>query len=738
MTRLFPVLCHAALACAPIVVAAQSEQPEPDSSAPSLTAMRLLENESIALDGLLTEPVWGRAQSTVRFVQQEPNEGAEASQRSLVRVVFDSEALYIGARLEDTEPGRILGYQKERDAGLGSDDRFMWILDTFADGRSAYFFETNPAGLMGDGLLRLGSGRGLNKSWDGIWEARVTVSDFGWSVEARIPFRTLNFDPESSFWGINFQRTIRRDNEELLWSGHRLNQGLFRPIHAGRLLGLSGTSQGVGLELTPYVVGALRRSETMEDDNVGDVGIDLNYSLTPSLRAALTVNTDFAEVEVDQRRVNLTRFPLFFPERRDFFLEGSSVYRFAGANGANPFFSRRIGLDDDGTPVPIQFGLRLGGQAGDYDLGLMQVRTGSNDTAPTEDFTVARLRRNFWAQSSLGAIYTRRSGSNESDLVDDELVDRHTVGMDLDLFTSTFMGDKNLQFEAFMVTHNAALQNDSDDLWDRSVRGVRINFPNETIRAHSSYREYGKGYDPAVGFVARNGFRRLQPSFTFAPRPDGWSPIRQFEFGVFFEFLFSLDNRLLTRNLRFEFFQLSFDSGDGIALSYNTRFEKLDDSFEIVDEVIIPIGDYDFNEFEVNFESADQRRISAELGYASGSFWTGDRRQWEAELTLRPMAGLEISADIERNEITLPTVSFDTQLVRQRTEWHLSPWASVTSIVQYDDVSRLTGWFARLRWILKPGSDLFFVYTQNWTREDGLFRTLEKAASAKMNYTHRF
>ena len=384
-----------------------------------LEGIRIPDNLSINLDGRLDEEAWSLATPISDFTQQYPVEGGVPSERTEIRVVFSGDDLFIGVMLYD-DPSGILAYQKRRDAGLGTDDRFMWILDTFLDGRTGYFFEINAAGLMGDGLITGSGGRGsggggMQKSWDGIWETRVARRSDGWSAEIRIPFRTLNFDPNLDSWGINFQRTIRRRQEEILWRGYRRNQGVFQPIHAGRLTGLGDLSQGIGLEATPYAVGGWRTqpADIVATTYPGDMGVDVGYSLTPSLRAAVSMNTDFAEVEVDQRRVNLTRFPLRFPERRDFFLEGSGVFSFAPRNGAQPYFSRDIGLVG-GQPIPVNYGARLGGQAGQYELGFLQVGTGAvlPDTltgfngSPRENFTVARIRRSFLEQSTIGVIYT--------------------------------------------------------------------------------------------------------------------------------------------------------------------------------------------------------------------------------------------------------------------------------------------------------------------------------------------
>jgi len=716
---------------------AQSDGPDEKRT---VAAFALSEDEEVRLDGRLDEPFWDRVLPADNFLQREPLESAPATERTEVRIAYDRSSLYIGATLYDREPAGVLANQKQRDGDLHSDDRFMLILDTFLDGRTAYYFETNPAGMMGDGLIRVSARDGLNMSWDGIWEAQVSRGDYGWSAEIEIPFRTLNFDPRSDTWGINFQRTIRRRNEEALWSGWRLNQSLFRPVFAGRLTGLNGMSQGLGLEVKPYGAASWKK---VTDDETGqlytetpaDVGADLTYSVTPSLRASLTVNTDFAEVEVDQRRVNLTRFPLQFPEQRDFFLEGSSVFAFAPINGVNPYFSRRIGLVE-GDPIPIVYGARLSGQSGRNDIGFLHVRTGRKDIYAQEDFTVGRFKRNFFSQSSVGVIYTRRAtGDLESAAAPP---DRHTAGVDLDLYTSRFLGDKNLQFEAFYVHTTKTEHGDVSTAWDRSARGIRINFPNDLWRVHCSYREFGDNYDPAVGFVRRNGFRRVQPSAYYAPRPESISFVRQFRFGTMFEYLTDLQNQLLTRRVELTLLDIRFESGDDLNFQVNSRYERLDEEFEISDGIVIPVGDYIFNDFEVSFRSASQRAVSTDIEYLRGKFWSGDRTGLELELTVRPASGIRISADWEQNKVSLPEGEFDTKLARLNGDWQLSPWISATGIVQYDNVSKSYGLYSRFRWILQPGSDLYFVYTHNWLSEVHGLLTLSRAATTKINYTHRF
>lgn len=745
------VLPHAGLSVLSLVVAllvtAEAGAQEADggqndtqpAGASILRAATVPAGQGIDLDGYLGESAWQTATPTTEFRQQEPDEGAEPTEGTEIRVLIDGMALYIGAMFFD-DPDGILAYQKRRDEGLGSDDRFMWILDTFQDGRTGYFFEINPAGLMGDGLLS--GGGGVNKAWDGVWEARVQRLENGWSAEIRIPWSTLNFDPESDTWGVNFQRTIRRKQEEILWSGHRRTEGLFRPVHAGRLTDLTDMSQGIGLEVKPYIVAGWTRQTTLAEPTSypRDVGLDVGYSVTPSLRAAASFNTDFAEVEVDQRRVNLTRFPLRFPEQRDFFLEGSGVFSFASRNGVEPYFSRRIGLRN-GNPVPVQFGTRLGGQAGRYEIGVLQVGTDDHLGVGGEDFTVARVKRQFFEESTIGAIYTRRAGG--ADIQGTRPADNHTAGIDLDFRTSRFLGDKNLQVDGFFVWNSNPEPTVDRAVSDLSARGFRIDFPNDIWQMHLSYREFGSLYDPAVGFVTRNGFRRVEPNVTWRPRPDiSW--IRQFEFGTQFRYLESIDTgRPEERQWRFDILGIDFENSADFDFGVTRQFEYLDRAFAISDGIVIQPGEYWTWEWEVSGGTPSQEPMSLDASLGGGSFWNGDRFGYELEFGYRPTAGVELGLEYERNDVALPQGAFDTNLFRLNTAWDISPWSSVTGSVQYDDVSEIVGLFLKTRWIIAPGNDLYVVYTQNWqslraNQLDRHFTTLSQGGSTKLNYTFRF
>ncbi len=762
-------VCLSSLCVTPTVA---QETSSANGDKPSIAAIQIEQGESVDLDGRVNESFWRRETPASGFLQENPNEGADATEVTEVYVAYDSDNLYIGAVLHDSDPDGIIAYQKERDAFLMTDDRFMWILDTFLDGRTGYFFEINPAGLMGDGLLGGGGGHrggggggggggmfggfGVNKSWDGIWEARVDRNGDGWSAEIRIPFRTLNFNPEQDTWGINFQRTVRRKQEESRWTGYRRNQQFTRPVHAGRLTGLQGMSQGIGLEAVPYALAGWRHMPNGEDDTdyPVDAGIDVSYNITPSLRAAATVNTDFAEVESDERRVNLTRFPLFFPEKRDFFLEGSGVYSFSPRSGVTPYFSRNIGLYE-GEPVPVLYGGRLGGQIGRNEIGVVHVHTDSDvmidDTDTTqiqpEDFTVVRVKRTIGEQSTIGAMYTRRATA--ADEAGNAPIDRHTIAADVDFFTSRFLGDKNFQFEAFFVGHTNPVEQGTSWLEEitashLTARGIRINYPNDVWQIHTSYREIGDGFDPAVGFTRRTGLRRVQPTVMFAPRPKDLLGIRQLRWRVQFEYLMNMDWTRETQKTDITLLGLNFHSGDWFNFEVTHLRDSLDFDFEIHDGVTVPMGDYETLSWQAFIMTASNRKLSTRLRASGGEFWSGTKKEYSVDLTFRPVPGISLETEYEWNSVSLPQGDFTTNVIRTDAKWQMSPWMSFTNNVQYDDVTDIVGLFAKFRWIITPGSELFLVYTHNWQNmDDALFdrfrlTTLSQGATTKLNYTYRF
>ena len=723
------------------VATAQGQQ----DGRPIITAVPLGIEERIALDGILDEPVWQRAQPAANFIQQDPAFGEPATEPTEVRIAFDHERLYMGVICFDSEPDKLLGFQRRRDEFLSADDRFMWVLDTYLDARSGYYFEINPSGLMGDSLM--GSSGANNRQWDGIWTAKVRRSEIGWSAEIEIPFRTLNFDPNAEAWGINFQRTVRRKNEESLWTGIPRNQGLRRLANAGRLEGIREASQGKGLEVKPYLLGTAVSAPVRGQNyfvRQKELGLDVFYSPTPRLRANLTLNTDFAQTEVDSRQVNLTRFSLFFEEKRDFFLEGAGFFDFVSNNTFEsdirvyPYFSRRVGLSENREPQQILFGTTLTGQIGQQDIGLMHVRTGEDEDRGLagDDFTVARVKRRIFSQSFWGGIFTRKDPRGNGGAL-------YTMGLDTLLSTRRFLGSKNLEFSGYLVGTSAA----AGASGDRLSFGGEINFPNDPWDSAFAFREVQPNFDPAVGFVTRRSgtnspraYRRYNPEVSYNYRPTDHPWIRSLSFGADLEIQTDLENQLLTRIVEFKAFQINGHSGDNFTATITRNHERLENDFEIHDGVVLPIGnEYGFTRYQLSAQTASQRIIALQPEVEFGNFFSGTRLDYSLNLTLRARTGVIVYTVAEWNRIDLPEGRFQTRLFRLTPEWQFSPWIALVNSLQYDSVSRVLGWQSRFRWIVQPGDNFYFVYNHNW-RDDPVLgmETLERRASAKIIYTHRF
>lgn len=721
---------------------ALAQQAAPQPAEPRTVAAAPLEpGETVVIDGKLDEPVWQRAVPAGEFVQVEPNNGTTPTERTEVRLAFDGNAFYMGVTCYDSDPNNWLGYQRRRDEFLGADDRFMWTIDTFLDARSGYFFETNPSGLVADSLMGV---NGDNRAWDGIWDIHVSRSEIGWTIEVEIPFRTLNFDPNGDTWGINFQRTVRRKNEEMIWSGWARNQGLRRMTNAGRVTGLRNVSQGRGLDIKPY--GLLlaeaspgRGQRSMKSDP--SAGVDIFYNPTPGFRANLTINTDFAQTEVDQRQVNLTRYSLFFPEKRDFFLDGAIFFDFASPRGGdfqrgggdlliNPFFSRRIGLSDAGTPHKINYGTKLTGQLGGQDVGLLHVRTGEDEGLTGEDFTAARIKHRMLRQSYVGAIYTRRDpAASGTDA-------RHTTGLDFRVATSQFRGSQNLELSGwFLHATRPGLRSGN------SAFGVTLEYPNDRWNARVDAREVQENFDPAVGFVTRRNYRRYTPGLYFGPRPRNSRFIRQYMFGGNIDVQTTLGNDLLVRSLDLTAFQVNFQSQDFFGIWISDENERLDRPFAISRGITLPQGaEYTFTRFRVGGQTANRRKLALGGRFEAGDFYSGTRREIAANLTLRLRAGYIVYLNNEWNRVRLPEGRFSTRLYRVIGETQFSPWMALVNNVQYDSVSGVVGWQSRFRWIVRPGSDLYVVYNHNWLDDPvrDRFATLDRRFASKVLYTHRF
>ena len=699
--------------------------------------------DAITIDGVLDEPIWSATPTIGNLIQRQPEPGTVPSERTDVRLLYDDGHLYIGVTAYDSEPHRVIGTQMARDASLNSDDRVEILIDTFRDQRSAFYFATNPAGALVDGLT-FANGE-LNTEWDAIWHVRTRRTDEGWVAEFSIPFKSLSFPADRSVWGFNFSRNVFRKLEDIRWSGARLQTEFLQVSEAGEITNLEGLSQGVGLDVRPFIAGnALHRGATGENDNSAEPGLDVFYSVTPSLRFTGTVNTDFGETEVDERQIALDRFSLLFPEKRAFFLEDAGVFSFASTGpeppggipptraDVFPFFSRRIGLLD-GEEVPLDVGAKLTGRIGRTDVGVLAVRTGEvENVVDPQNLMVARMKWNFFEQSYAGAIFT--GGDPASDR------SAQTYGLDLRLTTSRFLdGARNLDVTAYAARSVRDLRSGDDWSWGFSAR-----YPNDKYDAQVVLREIQDNFDPALGFVQRSNVRMLRVAGSFNPRPKDFLNVQQMFHDVFYTRFTRLDNdEVESWSLYVTLLDWHFNSGDNMhgLLDFNPRYEHVFEPFEISPGVVLRPGEYRFTRFRSNpISTAAKRRLQGSVGFAWGDFWSGKAEEVRGSLTLKLPPWLTLRVSGNKTFARLPEGDFTATILSSRIDYSASPRLSISALVQYDDRSRNLGWQTRLRWTMQPGNDLFFAFNQGWIHEedDLRFRPQDRKVSAKFQYTFRF
>ncbi len=690
-------------------------------SVPAARAVRT--PQPIRLDGRLDEPAWKLAEPIGPLIQRDPREGEPATEETEVRILFDEQALYFGIVCRDRTPAAIVSTQLTRDADLEVDDRVLVVLDPFFNQRSGFFFEVNPAGARADGQIA-NNDEHRSYDWDGIWDAAARITPEGWVAEIMIPFKTLRFKPGQTVWGLNIERHIKRRNENDRWASPRRDIWITNLAAAGRLEGLTDVRQGRGLDIRPFVSGG---HENREGKFEG--GMDIIKNLAPNLNASVTVNTDFAETEVDARQVNLTRFPLFFPEKRSFFLEGAGVFEMAGLGRSAvlvPFFSRRIGLLGDQT-VPILAGAKIVGRQGDYNIGFLDIQTRDSDTLGVkgQNLLAARVSRNIFRQSWVGAIVTRGNpeGAGSNSL----------VGADARLATSEFRGGKNLSLDLFFFRTEDEASHTSD-----YAGGFRLDYPNDLWDIALTSIQIGEDFRPALGFVPRTGIRRTNLGIEFKPRPQGLG-IRQFFFELRPEYISNLENRVQNWRVFTAPFNVRTESGEHLEVNYIPEYEHLDAPFEINPGVVLPAGSYQWRRFRTEVNTATKRPWVADLALWWGGFYNGTRRQLEAALTWKANTHVSVAAGLERNDVTLKQGKFYTQILSLRGNYNLSPNVSWANFIQYDSESRVFGVQSRLRWILKPGNDLFLVFNRGWLKTfRGAYRPVFDKGTAKLQYTFRF
>jgi hypothetical protein len=683
---------------------------------------------AIHVDGRLDEPAWLGADSIGGLTQIEPVEGASPPGRTVIRVLADAGSIAIGIVCENPPGVPLVSYAKARDSELGLEDHIRLMVDTFQDGRTGYVFAVNPTGARYDALVA-NQGEGENSNWDGIWQSATTMTATGWVLEIRIPIRTLSFPAGADRWRFNVQRRIQSTQETDRWAGARRDWKLGQSEHAGELVGLPRFELGWGLAVRPAVrtVASVPAPSARVDGKV-DLSADVTQRVGTDLTGSLTVNTDFAETEVDARRINLTRFPLFFPEKRTFFLEGADLFDFGTGSTEDivPFFSRRIGLvGEEGFTAPLRVGAKLTGRIDRTRLGALITRMGAvPGISPRGTVGAVRLSQNVLRESSVGVIGTFGDPLGRSP--------SHLVGSDAVFRTSHFTGDKNLTLAAWGLATSR-----SDLRGDRSAVGVLVDYPNDLVDAFASWKRIGDGFDPSLGFVPRKGVQIYNLGATISPRP-GQLGIRQMFIENFLTLYTDLAGRWESYRLFFAPVNWRLQSGDRIEANYVPQGERLTAPFAVADGISIAPGTYRFTRYRLEAEFANRRRLSGQLTWWFGGFYDGRLDQFIGQIFWRPSATLSLEWTGEKDIGRMPAGRFTSTLVGTRVRLNVSPELQVNSFVQYDTDSRSLGSNTRLRWTIRPVADLFVVYNHNLRRQLDRFSFDSNQLVAKFQYAFQF
>jgi hypothetical protein len=687
-----------------------------EDSLPDRPTVRIgTSGDGIRLDGLLNESAWAAADSIASLSQVEPREGGLPTMRTVVRVLTTGDAILIGVLADDSHPSGLVSFARQRDASLDSEDHIKIVLDTYLDGRSGYVFAVNPNGARYDALVS-SQGEDENSNWDAIWEAVTIRTAAGWSAEISIPLKSLLFKPGLTAWGFNFQRRIQRLQETDRWANAKRDYRVTQTSRAGRLAGLPRFDLGVGLSVRPAVTGGVAHdSAGAPISKTSRASMDVTQRLGTNTLGSLTLNTDFAETEVDARRINLTRFPLFFPEKRTFFLEGADIFDFGLGLTDDldvlPFFSRRIGLLA-GQRVPIDIGGKVNGRAGATNFGAVVARTGDADTLATAStMAVIRLKQNVLGESSIGFIATAgdplsRPGS-------------WLFGPDLTYQTSHFRGDKN--FLVGLWALGAGRRDLSDG--DRTAAGFRIDYPNDLWDIALKYKRIGDAFDPSLGFVPRRGIHIAELGVDWQPRPAnpvGPLRIRQ----CFWENGLSYAAGVTGGWQSYRYFMAPIncrlESGDRFEINFVPTGERLLEPFEVADGVTIPAGSYHFNRFRLEAGLAAKRRVSGQATWWFGRFYDGHLNEYELTASWKPSPLFIMEVSGEHNVGKVSGGRFVQDVIGTRLRLNVSPDLQVNSFLQYDNESESFGTNTRLRWTFNPLGDLFVVYNHNLRTRDPL------------------
>ena len=730
---------------------------------PALRAFRL--SGPIVLDGVLDEADWQLAEPAAVFIQRYPAEGEPSSQPTRVKVLFDADRLIIGAELEDTDPAAIIAREMKEDADLEADDSFAVTLDTFLDRRNGYYFQTNPLGARRDALI-FDEGGYNSFDWDGVWDVATHRDGHGWSVEMEIPLRTLHFHPEqNTAWGLQLRRVIRRDAQDAYWPPIPRNEDQWRVSRAGHLEGLEALQQSRNVSLKPYLLGGLARRPSLDEEylnTTGDVGGDVRWSITPNLTGILTINPDFAETEVDDQQVNITRFPLFFPEKREFFLESKGYFdfgfRFTAPGqppGVIPFFSRRVGLTprqfDTGTisaPIPIPAGVKLSGRAGRYNIGMLAAQTDDSADTPTVTYSVLRVSRDILSRSNWGLIGVHKEPHGPDEPADPNDI---TAGFHSN---TTYGADMNFSVLKNFKFGGSLLQSRTPDAPFAEGSGhLYAQWSNLAWRVELQHRDIARSFNPEVGFVPRVGIEETGGYLSWSWRSTT-APIRRIEPHTRITYTADQDHHLATRR---QHWAVSADMRDSshAEVGYNPVFDKLDEPFILEEDsqgrpkVGVPIGSYDMTQWLAIWESDRGRPVAAEVFLEGGDFFDGRFLSSSLGLVARFSKHLRAAVELGRNDIDLPeraagelgpgapargAEEFLTHLISTRLSYTATTRIFFDALVQYNtEVDDLTS-NLRFNWKYRPGSDLYVVFNERRDLEDDPVAGTDRSFTVKWTY----
>ena len=665
-------------------------------------------DEQIKLDGKLNELCWSNASVIENFTQREQNEGATATEKTRIAVVFNATNIYFGIWCFDSEADKISAQQMARDFNWRSDDNIEIMISPFNDNRNGYLFVTNPNGAMADVLVG-DEGKNWNKDWNTVWDVAVKKNQQGWFAEIVIPFSSLKFKKESTqIWGINFERNIRRKKEQVLWQGWSRLYDVEKISQGGKLIGINNIKQGTKIELMPYVLAGFEFSNE-QNKTKQKIGGEINFDITPTLKLNFTTNTDFAQVESDRKQINLSRFSLYYPEKRQFFLEGINYYNM-NIGREELFYSRKIGIDQN-QEIPIIGGVRLFGKLNKTNLGVMSIQTFAKDSIPTTNYSIIRVKQDIFKQSNIGLILTQKYSKNGYNRV---------YGTDFTYSTTELFRNKNLIVGGAIGASETKIFDKNDTKNGNNLSyNVFLSYPNDVVEYDLGFTTVQTDFNPEMGFTRRKNYQMLYTELQFNPRFKKFPFFRNLIFKPIDVNYYINDETKEMESVFYEWRPLGFvmKSGEFFELNIQHLYDKPDADFELIDEVYIPAGSYWDNRYEIQFSTFRGRKIAASGSISTGDFYTGERQEYEFYTFFNLNKHLNVSLDWQRNYIQLPQESFTTNEIGGRIDYAFNPKLQTSMFAQWNNENENILLNYRINWIPKVGSYFYFVINQELSTE---------------------